>query len=294
MIPPPLPLPPSHPPSHPASHPTEIAFHGDAIGWTLDQDVVEVTLHRAPGNAIGSVALSELERLAAFVEGGAGGARALVLHSVVPGVFSEGADLRELWAGLRARRQQGVSTADIVKEVRAFLDRIHAVLDTLDMAPLTTVAAVGGVCFGGGLEVALTCDVIVADKGARFALPELRLGLIPGWGAIPRLRRDVGNATIRDLLLTGRSLGAARAHALGLVSQCVGRGDALRAAHAVARQASRFEPRAARVAKRFVKHLPRHELTHEKELFCELFASPAVEAALARFCASDSPMPYLP
>ena len=61
-----------------------------------------------------------------------------------------------------------------------------------------------GVCFGGGLELALLCDIIVADKMARFAFPELRLGLIPGFGGIPRLKRDVGNAFIRELLLTGR------------------------------------------------------------------------------------------
>ena len=62
--------------------------------------------------------------------------------------------------------------------------------------------------FGGGFELALTCDLIVADKMARFCFPELRLGLIPGFGGIPRLKRDLGNAVVRDLLLTGRSINA--------------------------------------------------------------------------------------
>ena len=87
-------------------------------------------------------------------------------------------------------------------------DRIHAVMNALDMLPMTTVGVVRGVCFGGGFELALTCDVLIAEKSARFAFPELRLGLIPGFGGIPRLRRDVGNALIRDLLLTGHGINA--------------------------------------------------------------------------------------
>ena len=67
-------------------------------------------------------------------------------------------------------------------------------MNALDTAPLTTIAAVHGVTFGGGFELALTCDLIIADKMARFCFPELRLGLIPGFGGIPRLKRDLGNS----------------------------------------------------------------------------------------------------
>ena len=84
-------------------------------------------------------------------------------------------------------------------------------MNTIDAAPLTTIAAVHGVTFGGGFELALVCDLIIADKMARFCFPELRLGLIPGFGGIPRLKRDLGNAVVRDLLLTGRSFNATKA-----------------------------------------------------------------------------------
>ena len=93
---------------------------------------------------------------------------------------------------------------------------------------MTTIAAVQGVTFGGGFELALTCDLIIADKMTRFCFPELRLGLIPGFGGIPRLKRDLGNAVVRDLLLTGRSINATKAQAVGLVSQVTAEGDALR------------------------------------------------------------------
>ena len=81
-------------------------------------------------------------------------------------------------------------------------------LNLIDAAPITTIAAVHGVTFGGGFELALDCELIIADKMARFCFPELRLGLIPGFGGIPRLKRDLGNAVVRDLLLTGRSFNA--------------------------------------------------------------------------------------
>jgi len=76
---------------------------------------------------------------------------------------------------------------------------------------------------------------------ARFCFPELRLGLIPGFGGIPRLKRDLGNGVVRDLLLTGRSFNATKALQVGLVSQMVGEGEALRAARATAAQLSKFD-----------------------------------------------------
>jgi enoyl-CoA hydratase/carnithine racemase len=271
------------------SEPT--SFGGKALSWGPRGQTLEVTLHRAPCNEIGTTALDELEALAAYVRAGAGGARALVMHSTVGAGFCAGADLRELYEGIVARANDREGAA---REVRVFIDRIHAVMDTLDTAPMTVVAAVHGVVFGGGLELALTADVIVADKSARFAFPELRLGLVPGFGGIPRLRRDVGNAVVRDLLLTGRSLGAARAHGVGLVAQLVGRGESLRAARAIADQAARFDRETAALAKAFMKPIPSAELAAEKDLFCRMFASPVVEAALRKFVESTDRRPYLP
>ena len=129
-------------------------------------------------------------------------------------------------------------------------------MNALDAAPLTTIAAVHGVTFGGGFELALVCDLIVADKMARFCFPELRLGLIPGFGGIPRLKRDLGNAVVRDLLLTGRSINATKAQAVGLVSQVVAEGDALRVARSTAAQVKKFDRETAVAAKQFIKPIP--------------------------------------
>ena len=206
--------------------------------------------------------------------------------------------MRQLYDALLSRyEERGRSVRSrfsIAHEVRGFIDRIHATFNTLDTAPITTIAATHGFVFGGGFELALTTDLIIADKSSRFAFPELRLGLVPGFGGIPRLCRDLNNAVVRDLLLTGRSLNAKRAHEVGLLSQVVARGKALEIARKVAEQACRFDPQTTAIAKRFTKPLPREELSREKDLFIEMMGSPTVEAALKKFVESTDARPYLP
>lgn len=195
---------------------------------------------------------------------------------------------------LVSRGARRVAVPLIRRRVGDFIDRIHAVFDALDMAPIPTIAAVHGVCLGGGLEWALTADMIVADKSARFGFPELRLGLIPGFGGLPRLSRDLGNAVVRDLLFTGRTLRASRAYDLGLVSQVVARGEALNVARSVARQTVRFDPEVTRRAKAFAKPLPRAQLDREKALFLQMITDPRVFEALNTFVEDEGPMPWLP
>ena len=108
------------------------------------------------------------------------------------------------------------------------------------------------------------------------------------------MKRDLGNALIRDLLLTGRSFNASKAVTAGLVSQLVGEGQALRAARGIAAQVSKFDQAAVQAAKRFIKPIPEQELKQEITIFCELFNRPAVEAALRKFVESTDLQPYLP
>ncbi len=262
---------------------------GSALSWTLADGVIELALHRAPCNELGSESLEEFERFVTALARMEAEAHALIIYSEMKPGFCAGADLRELY-----QRSQGMEKAAAGKSVRDFLERIHRVLNLIDASSLTTIAAVHGVTFGGGLELALACDLIVADKMARFCFPELRLGLIPGFGGIPRLKRDVGNAVVRDLLLTGRSFNANKAQQIGLVSQVAGEGEALRAARATAAQLKKFDRATAAAAKRFIKPIPHEELRREIDLFCELFARPAVEAGLRKFVESTDAQPYLP
>jgi enoyl-CoA hydratase len=264
-------------------------FRGKALGWRTEHGLVELVLDRAPCNEIGSISLGEFERFVSALKELEHEAHALVISSARREGFCAGADLRELY-----RESKGLERERRLAGVRDFLERIHGVMNALDESPLVTIAAIQGLAFGGGWELALTCDLIIADKTARFCFPELRLGLIPGFGGIPRLKRDVGNGIVRDLLLTGRSINATKAQSVGLVSQVTGEGEALRVARAAAEQVGKFD-RATRIAaKRFAKPIPREELRREIDVFCELFDRPAVEAGLAKFVESSDPLPYLP
>ena len=264
-------------------------FQGQALSWQVQGGVIEVALHREPCNELGSLSLGELERFASALDDLEQNAHTLILYSKLKCGFCAGADLRELY-----ERSQTMEQSHAALGVRDFLERIHRVLNRIDAAPLTTIAAVHGVTFGGGFELALVCDLIIADKMARFCFPELRLGLVPGFGGIPRLKRDLGNAVVRDLLLTGRSFNATKAQQIGLVSQVVAEGEALRAARATAAQLGKFDRQTAVAAKQFIKPIPNDELRKEIDIFCELFSRPAVQAGLKRFVESTDAQPYLP
>src|SRR5712691_7076034 len=264
-------------------------YKGNSLSWHVADGVIELALDRAPANEIGLAMLDDLERFAAALPELESKVSALILYSKQRAGFSAGADLRELYTLV-----QQTDAASAAKGVREGLERIHAVFNRLDMSPLTTIAAVHGVCFGGGFELALTCDLIVTDKMARFCFPELRLGLIPGFGGIPRLKRDLGNGVVRDLLLTGRSINATKALAVGLASQVAAEGEAPRVARSTAAQVRKFDRATSAAAKEFIKPIPHKELQREIEIFCEVFTRPAVMEGLRKFVESTDALPYLP
>jgi len=264
-------------------------FKGQTLSWQIVNGAIELALHRDPCNEIGSLTLEELEKFAAALPGLANEVQALIIHSTLKAGFSAGADLRELF-----QRGQEMEKGAALREMREFLERIHSVMNALDATPLTTIAAVHGVTFGGGFELALVCDIIVADRMARFCFPELRLGLIPGFGGIPRSKRDLGNAVVRDLLLTGRSFNVMKAQQIGLVSQIAAEGEALRVARATASQVGKFDRRTAAAAQAFVKPIPYEELKREIDIFCDLYSRPTVAEGLRRFVENEGAQPYLP
>jgi enoyl-CoA hydratase len=264
-------------------------YSGETLSWQVVDGCIELKLHREPCNEIGTRTLEELENFGAALEILSAQAHALIIYSELRAGFCAGADLRELY-----HRSRAMEPSEAAAGVRDFLTRMHKVLNAIDSSPLTTIAAVNGVCFGGGFELALICDLIIADKLARFCFPELRLGLVPGFGGVPRLKRDLGNAVVRDLLLTGRSINASRAQALGLVSQLSSEGQSLRIARATASQIRKFDRQTSIRAKAFIKPIPYDELKLEIDLFCELLQRPAVEEGLRKFVESTDAQPYLP
>lgn len=264
------------------------SFTGKTLRWVSRDGMIELTLDHEPANEIGTAMLAELEKFVEAIDALVPETSVCIISSARKPGFSAGGDLRELY-----RRAAAAPEKERPAGVREFLERIHAVLKSIDAAPFVTIAAVHGICFGGGFELALACDMIIADKMARFAFPELRLGFIPGFGGVPRLKRDLGNAVVRDLLFTGRTVNAARLHAVGLVSQLAGEKEALRIARSTAAQITKLDALTRAAAKKFIKPIPHEELRREIDLFCELFTRPAVMAALKKFAEDSGPMPYL-
>jgi enoyl-CoA hydratase/carnithine racemase len=155
--------------------------------------------------------------------------RAVVLTGAGEKAFCAGADLKE--------RQ--TMTLD---EVRDFLALYRASFGDLDRCSKPVVAAIGGVAFGGGLEVALACDLRVADPAAKMGLTETRLGIMPGAGGTQRLPRLVGVARAKDLILTGRHVGATEAFGFGLVNRISEPGKVIGAAVALAEECAEGAP----------------------------------------------------
>jgi 3-hydroxyacyl-CoA dehydrogenase/enoyl-CoA hydratase/3-hydroxybutyryl-CoA epimerase len=155
--------------------------------------------------------------------------KALVLHSLKPGGFIAGADIKE-FQDFDARG----TTSDAIR-------RGQQVFQRLAELPCPTVAAIHGFCMGGGTELALACRYRVAsnDRATRIGLPEVKLGIFPGWGGSVRLPRLVGAPAGFDMMLTGRALSAANARAIGLVDQVVAPAQLIDAAIELAKRGTR-------------------------------------------------------
>jgi enoyl-CoA hydratase/carnithine racemase len=164
-----------------------------------------------------------------------------------------------------------------VDTARRFMMEATWVFRALGRLPVPVVAAVTGFCMGGGVELALHCDLVIAASDATFALPEAQLGLITTAGSITRLSEIVGHAAARDMVLTGRRISGRQAHAMGLVARVVEPGE-LDGAIATACQAFSEQPRAGlAAAKQIFRELGAashsHGWTRETEAFCDLMES---------------------
>jgi enoyl-CoA hydratase len=156
------------------------------------------------------------------------------------------------------------------------------------------IAAVRGFALGGGCELAMTCDLIVAGDDAQFGQPEIRIGVMPGAGGTQRLTRAIGVARAMELILTGRSMPAAEAHAAGLVTTVVPTGDTVRAAVDLADRIAAMPPLAVRAAKRSVlaaAELPLAAgLRAEREAFFDLFATDDQREGMRAFQEKRTPV----
>lgn len=181
------------------------------IIFDLAEKVALITLNHPPVNSINSALLEDLsdvlDKLSRDPE-----ARVLVITGAGEKAFSAGADITE-FAEIRAGKKRAVD--------------VHELFFRIENFPKPVIAAINGYALGGGCELAMSCHLRIAAREAKMGLPEVRLGIIPGWGGTQRLPRLIGKAKALELMLTGDQISAEEALRLGLVNGVVPRAELL-------------------------------------------------------------------
>lgn len=206
----------------------------------VDSGIATLTFNRPKAlNALNSAMLKELAAAIPAI-GMDEDIRVLVLTGAGEKAFIAGADISEI--------QQLTPLA-----ARQFAELGQTVLDQLQHLPVPVIAAVNGYALGGGCEMALACDFIYAAETATFGLPEISLGIIPGFGGTQRLPRLIGSNMARELIFTGKYLSATEAREIGLVNSCLPPERLMAATHDVALKIAQKGRASLRAAKDAVR-----------------------------------------
>jgi enoyl-CoA hydratase len=208
-----------------------------AIDVESGDGIAVVTMNRP--EALNALDAEQLELLRAAFDriGQDRSVRAVILTGAGERAFAAGADIKAM---------AGMNEA----EGRAFARMGHAAANAIERLPQPVIAAVNGYAFGGGCELALACDIRLASENARFAQPEVALGIPPGWGGSQRLPRLVGPGIAAELILTGRHVPADEALRIGLVNAVYPLQDLMPKAREMAASIAKNSPLAVRAAKR--------------------------------------------
>lgn len=202
--------------------------------------VAMITLDRPEKlNALTMAMLEALEAACARIDRD-DAVRSVIVASSSPKAFCAGADIVE-WAPLGAAGMWA-----------RWIREGHRVFDRLARLRQPTIAAIGGLAFGGGLELALACDIRIAAATARFALPEVTIGAVPGWAGTQRLPRLVGPGRAKQLILAGQPIDAATGYAWGLVTEVVAPDQLAPRALELAQRIAQNAPSAVQAAKQLV------------------------------------------
>ena len=211
---------------------------GEYISTEQDGAVAVVTIDNPPVNALKAALLEELEAELARLDGDAD-VRAIVLRGAGERAFVAGADIKEFPALREASSPSEGGSARGIQKVGLAIDRMRT----------PTIAAIHGFCLGGGLELAMACDVRVAAEDAQLGQPEIKLGLIPGGGGTQRLPRLVGPGRALLLNMSGNPISGAQAYQWGLVESAVPSDALMGAAMELARTLGERSPHALGVLK---------------------------------------------
>ncbi len=239
-------------------------MESELVKVSVTDAIATLTIDRPKAlNALDGAVLDALDGAVSGLER-ASEVRALILTGAGEKAFVAGADIK-------AMSELGPA------EARAFSDRGQRLFARIEALPYPVIAAVNGFALGGGLELALTADLIYASENAKLGQPEVNLGLIPGFGGCMRLGRSIGRQAAAELIMTGETIDAARAHALGLVVAVFPQARLMEEVSAVARKIASRGPLAVRAAKRVLARAleldPASAAVLEQQEFAQLFVS---------------------
>lgn len=255
------------------------------VQWKAERGLVTVTISRPPLNPLSHRVKAELldclEAIAADPE-----VRCVIFHGAGGRAFSVGADIKEF---------PEISGG---KEAREHAIQEHTLYNRIHYFPVPTVAAIEGHCLGGGLELALACDLRVASAASSLGFPEVKLGLFPAGGGTERLPRLIGESRARELMYTGNPIEAQEAYRIGLVNRLVPAGEALAAAETLGRDIATRPGAALRTLKMVLDHGLSMGLLEAQQLsvraIAELFQSAEAQASIRAFLESRAKRPAGP
>ncbi|MHB8659301.1 MAG: enoyl-CoA hydratase/isomerase family protein [Solirubrobacteraceae bacterium] len=236
---------------------------------TRDQIAI-AWLDRPPANSISPETVASLRRMWEAVCA-CERIHSLIFVSANPMLFCAGADIKAF-----TKMDAGAG--------RELLDAMHGLLRELESSRIVTVAAVNALAFGGGCELAMACDFVIAASSASFAQPEINLGIIPGFGGTQRLARLIGTAKAREMNLTGEAISAEQAYELGLATRVVSDHELLDTALAWARKLAGQAPLAVEQIKRVSAAADLDEgISAEKQGFATVFGSEDAREGISAF-----------
>jgi enoyl-CoA hydratase/carnithine racemase len=233
------------------------------------EEIAIAWLDRPPANSISPDVVHALERVWETI---VGRARSLVFASANPKLFCAGADIKAF------------TTMD-ADGGRQLVEEMHAFLEAMERSRIVTIAAVNGAALGGGCELAMACDFRVAAESASFGQPEIKLGIIPGFGGTQRLPRLVGEARALHMNLTGDSISAEDAYQWGLVNEVVPNDELFEAALRLAGKLAAQAP----LAVEQIKRVSGAGADAEKQGFAEVFASEDAREGIEAFLQKRAP-----
>ena len=252
----------------------------DYIILDKDKATAIITISREKAlNALNSQVIDELSQAIDVVKADKD-IRALIITGAGR-AFVAGADI-------------GVQSVFDVREGRQWGRRGSAVFREIELLQIPTIAAVGGFALGGGCELALSCDMIVADEKAKFGQPEVSLGITPGFSGTQRLPRRIGTAKAKEMIFTGRMIDAYEADRIGLINKIAEPGKLMDEAKALAESCIKNAPAALRYAKACIDRGMQTDIDTgiaiENELFAMCFATEDQKEGMKAFLEKRKPV----